>query len=194
MRVESRWRGHQSAGNKKCIRSRGEFGMGLLRVTQRLRRLGVKGVGQHQLLDFAENAPNRWVRRVELCIVHHRNTMIAFKSNFTKTRGNKNLMRRAFGLVARTKVQPRRCGGPARPPRAPRTEKLEEEGQYGWWPALDGEQYRSKLQTVSVSSPTPKVKKEREKERKKGRRHVYTHICMQTCVAFKVLHANLWCF
>jgi len=60
-------------------------------------------------------------------------------------------MRRAFGLL----VQPRRCGGPARQPRAPRTEKLEEDGQYGWWPALEGEQYRSKLKTVSVSSPTP---------------------------------------
>ena len=34
MRIESRWRGHQSAGNKKCIMSRGEFGMGFFEKTR----------------------------------------------------------------------------------------------------------------------------------------------------------------
>ena len=39
--------------------------------------------------------------------------------------------------------------------RAARPEKLEEEGQYGWWPALDGEAYRQRLKTFSVRALAP---------------------------------------
>ena len=58
-------------------------------------------------------------------------------------------MRRACGQLMRAKVQPRRCDASGQR-RAARPEKLEEEGQYGWWPALDGEAYRSKLKSFSV--------------------------------------------
>jgi len=59
------------------------------------------------------------------------------------------VVRRACGAVVRSEVQQARCAGQQQR-RAARPERLEEQGQYGWWPALDGERYRAWLHKFSV--------------------------------------------
>jgi hypothetical protein len=62
-------------------------------------------------------------------------------------------LRRTCGPAGRARVQAYRCDGQQR--RAARPERLEEPGQYGWWPALDGEGYRARLKTFSVRTVIP---------------------------------------
>ena len=67
------------------------------------------------------------------------------------------VVRRVCGPAGRSKVQPARCAGQQQRGAA-RPERLEEEGQYGWWPALDGERYRAWLHKFSVRADPPSAR------------------------------------